>query len=84
MTDSDRSDCPDCYNNNATFYSYYECDECYEPIGAVDAVPIGVLEELIDEWESRRDRLSWENGSTYYYAADELQDVINDYGDADE
>lgn len=77
MTDSDPSDyeCSNCIGTpSKTFYSYYECDGCYEPIGAVEYVPVEALEDLADKWKG--------HGLPYCIeCADELEALITDYNE---
>lgn len=78
----DTPDCPNCTGeNDATHYSYYECDNCYEPIGPVDAVPKEDLRELVGEWRMNADideatgRI--DASDRWAQAADELEDLLD-------
>lgn len=86
--DYDPADPQDRITTKDTLESYRDIEglhvEDVEPL-----VPTGVLEELADEWrEKRQDRPRNTQGNiatlAYSECADELQDVINTYGDGDD
>jgi hypothetical protein len=90
MTDDSGPDKPWCAacvgHNSYTFYSYYECDRCNKPIQAVDAVPIKELEQLADGFESAaNDDLHNPAARTVWrVAAEELRELLQEYGDSHE
>lgn len=82
MTDKNYTNCRNCLKSSATFYSYYECDKCNEPIGAVKTVPIDVLEELAEEMD-RGAGMALDSDESAYDAyercSEKLQDAIENY-----
>lgn len=74
-------ECSNCIGEQPkTHYSYYECDNCHEPIRPVEAAPADELRELVETWRDRelhpqateKERVLW--GS----AINEIGELLDD------
>lgn len=85
MTDSDRSDYPQEYNDFVEFIRVNHTSVTAQVMSR-NYVPIGVLEELVEEWRdlnadnTMKRAIEIKNKRHQLSCADELEEIIDSYG----
>ena len=82
MSEEER-ECLNCGpTTNLTHYSYYECDDCYEPVGSVSATKDSELEEVVEELEEQAETDEalgrWDAADRSQQAANKLKELMGE------